>query len=53
METNFWESEDRDIKITKLIEEFTKSLSSVSKSEKPGFIFNKLKEILEEKKFLH
>ena len=53
METNFWESEDRDIKITKLIEEFTKSLSSVSKSEKPGFIINKLKDILEENKILH
>lgn len=53
METNFWESEDRDIKIKELFEEFTKSLNSVSISERPGFIINNLKEILEEKKYLH
>lgn len=53
METNIWESEDRDIRLTEMIEEFTKSLNSVSKSEKPGFTINKLREILEEKKILN
>ena len=47
-----WESENRDLRIESLINNFVDDLKNISKTNRDSYILKKLREILEEKDIL-
>ena len=52
METDIWESEDRDLRVKEILEDLVKKLTNIPKSQKESYLQQKLREVLEENKLI-